>query len=63
MHIFLDMLIYKYSRHNITFSSSSDVTVSTPTIYYNAYNKTWTVTCGGYWKNMNWEKDKALLVT
>lgn len=48
------------SEELITFSSSSDVTVSTPTIYYNAYNKTWTVTCGGYWKNMNWEKDKAL---
>ncbi|WP_167957727.1 hypothetical protein [Anaerosporobacter faecicola] len=38
-------------------SDSSDVSLSTPTVYYNAYNNTWTVTCGGYWKTTNWQKD------
>lgn len=37
-------------------SSGSDVTINTPTIYYNAYNNTWTVSCGGYWKNNNWNE-------
>lgn len=37
-------------------SGTNDVTISTPTIYYNAYNKTWTVTCGGQWNTTAWNK-------
>lgn len=37
-------------------SGTNDVSISSPTIYYNAYNKTWTVTCGGYWKTTAWNK-------
>lgn len=41
-------------------SADSDVTINTPSIYYNAYNNTWTVSCGGYWKNNNWSEITAL---
>lgn len=33
---------------------SGDVSMSTPTIFYESWEKTWTVTCGGNWKNSNW---------
>ena len=36
-------------------SQSNDVTISTPSTYYDARERSWTVTCGGYWKTSNWE--------
>lgn len=41
-------------------SAVSDVTVSTPSIYYEAVVHTWTVTCGGYWDNDNWTYDQLV---
>lgn len=37
-----------------TRSGSGDVALTAPTIFYEAWEKTWTVTCGGNWKNENW---------
>ncbi len=34
-------------------SDSSDVTLNTPTVFYDSIVKEWTVTCGGEWKNNN----------
>jgi hypothetical protein len=49
------------SNDEITaFTYNGDVTVSTPTVYYNSYNNTWTVTCGGFWKNNNWMNDRVV---
>ncbi len=45
----------------VTFSDASDIYLSTPTIYYNAYNMTWTVTCGGNWTNNRWSYDNPFL--
>ena len=36
-------------------SSSSDVTVTIPTVFYDSVVKEWTVTCGGQWKNNNYK--------
>ena len=35
-------------------SFSGDVTLATPIIFYESWERTWTVTCGGNWKNGNW---------
>lgn len=35
-------------------SDSGDVSVSAPIIFYESWEKTWTVTCGGHWNNNNW---------
>lgn len=36
------------------YSTSSDVSLKTPTIFYSASANTWTVACQGNWKNNNW---------
>lgn len=47
--------VYEYGRSVLaqTRSGSGDVTISTPNVYYEAWEDTWTVTCGGTWKNDN----------
>ncbi|MBS6447618.1 MAG: hypothetical protein KH382_08545 [Clostridiales bacterium] len=35
-------------------SGSGDVEMQAPIIYYEAWEDSWTVTCGGQWKNDNW---------
>lgn len=35
-------------------SDSSDVTLSTPNLFYESIDKSWTLTFGGQWKNSNW---------
>lgn len=35
-------------------SGTGDVTMATPIVFYESWEKTWTVTCGGNWKNTNW---------
>ena len=37
-------------------STGSDVTVLAPTVIYDAILRQWTVTCGGNWKNNNWNE-------
>ena len=40
-------------------TENGDVTINTPTIYYNAWESSWTVTCSGEWKNDDWRNDKS----
>lgn len=40
-------------------TENGDVTINTPTIYYNAWEPSWTVTCSGEWKNDDWKNDKS----
>ena len=35
---------------------SGDVKLSTPVIFYESWEKTWTVTCGGNWTSTNWNQ-------
>ena len=37
-------------------NTSDDVTLYTPMVFYQAWEKTWTVTCGGNWKSTSWRK-------
>ncbi len=39
-----------------TRSYSGDVSLAAPTIFYEAIDHTWTVTCGGNWLNNNWHE-------
>ena len=36
-------------------SQLNDVTVLAPSVYYDARERSWTVTCGGSWKTNDWE--------
>jgi hypothetical protein len=44
-----------------TMSQQGDVAVSTPTVYYNSWNKTWSVSCGGQWISNAWNSDNYTL--
>lgn len=50
--------VYKYDSPIIerpaTRTGTGDVTLATPTIYYEAWSTYWSVTCGGEWKNTNY---------
>ena len=41
-------------------SESKDVTMSVPIVAYDALERTWSVTCGGYWKNSGYLDGKIL---
>lgn len=44
----------------VPYSGSNDVTLTRPTIFYESWENTWTVTCGGNWKNDNWDEQILL---
>ncbi len=39
-------------------SQNGDVNVIKPSVYYEAWEQTWTITFGGNWKNNNWTYDR-----
>lgn len=41
-------------------SDNSDVYMSAPTLYFTAQEYTWTVTCGGNWRNDNWDSTSSV---
>ena len=48
--------IYIYEAEEVSWPScntSDDVTLYTPMVFYQAWEKTWTVTCGGNWNHTN----------
>lgn len=51
--------MYDSGNNNKMRSGSGDVTLTAPKIFYESWEKTWTVTCGGNWKTTNW--NEALL--
>lgn len=38
----------------VPYSGTNDITMQTPTIFYEAWENSWSVTCGGNWNNRNW---------
>jgi len=51
--------VYEFNTSKIPttitpYSGTNDVILQTPIIFYETWEKTWTVTCGGNWKNNNW---------
>lgn len=58
--------VYEYAPSSSTsnaivpFSTSGDVTLTTPTVFYESWENTWTVTCGGNWRNSNWNEQLFL---
>ena len=51
--------IYIYETEEVSWPScntSDDVTLYTPMVFYQAWEKTWTITCAGNWKSTSWRK-------
>lgn len=48
--------VYLYPAEEIAQnrSGSGDVTLTAPHIFYQAWENSWTVTCGGNWNTLNW---------
>ncbi|SHN72483.1 hypothetical protein [Desulfitobacterium chlororespirans] len=44
----------------VPYSATNDVYLTTPSVFYESWENTWTVTCGGNWRNDNW--DEAILL-
>lgn len=55
--------VYEYTVFNSDNAASpcsispdnGDVTLSTPSIYYQTWESSWTITCGGTWNNDSWK--------
>ena len=50
---------YIYEAEEVSWAScntSDDVTLYTPMVFYQAWEKTWTVTCAGNWKSASWRQ-------
>lgn len=56
----LGVFLYENEKENTGPSSrtdSGDITLKTPLLYYNAWEKSWTIDASGYWKNDDWRND------